>query len=199
MPGTKRRLLDAAVQLMLRQGFTATSVDEICENADLTKGSFFHYFKSKDDIGIGALEHYYARQKEQFAQSDFNRLVDPLERLHGLLDFLGEKMCGGGKLQGCLMGNLTQELALTHPRIRMACEEKLGHFAAFIETTVREAKAKHCPRAGFDPKSVATLFVSLMQGSMLLAKARQDKSLLAENLEHFRSYTDGLFAKGGRR
>ena len=198
LPDTKRRLLDAAVQLMWRQGFSATTVDAICDEAKLTKGSFFHYFKSKEEIGEGALEHYYERQKTLFAQSPFNRLDDPLERLYGILDFIGQTACGSGQTQGCLMGNLTQELALTHPRIRAACEEKFANFAGLIQAMLREVKAKHCPKAAFDPESVATLFVSLMQGSMLLAKARQDKSLLTENLEHFRRYVDILFGKTRR-
>ena len=198
MSDTKRRLLDAAVQLMLRRGFTATTVDEICAEADLTKGSFFHYFKSKDEIGEAALEHYFARQREKFAQAPFNGVADPLERLHGLLDFIGQAFNCGERAQCCLLGNFTQELALTHPRIRASCDDKLTKFAGVVETMLREAKTKHGSHAKFDPKSVATLFVSLMQGSMLLAKARQDKSVLAENLEHFRGYVDGLLAKGGR-
>ena len=88
VPDTKRRLLDAATGLMMQQGFTATSVDEICEQAKLTKGSFFHYFKSKEEIGEGALDHYFDRQKAMFFQADFNKLADPLERLNGLLDFI---------------------------------------------------------------------------------------------------------------
>ena len=199
MPDTKRRLLDATLQLMTRQGFTATTVDDICAEAGLTKGSFFHYFKSKDEIGEGVLDFYCARQQEQFAGAKFNQLADPLERLHGFLDFFGENMGGSGKTQGCLMGNLTQELALTHPRMRARCEEKFGKLTGLVGHLVGEAKAKHALKADFDPEGVAVMFISLLQGSMLLAKARQDKSLLADNLAHFRAYLDSLFGKSGRR
>jgi len=199
VPDTKRRLLDAATGLMMQQGFTATSVDEICEQAKLTKGSFFHYFKSKEEIGEGALDHYFDRQKAMFFQADFNKLADPLERLNGLLDFIAERVVGTDKVQGCLMGNLTQELALTHPRIRASCNEKFTMLAGMIEGMLREARTKQRAKTDFDPKSVATLFVSLMQGSMLLAKVRQDKSVLKENLGHFRAYVDALFTDPKRR
>jgi TetR/AcrR family transcriptional repressor of nem operon len=195
LPDTKRKLLDATLQLMLRQGFTATSVDQICAEAGVTKGSFFHYFKSKEEIGEGVLEYYSARQQERFAQAPFNQLADPLERLHGFLDFIGENARGCG----CLMGTLTQELALTHPRVRTQCGEKFARLAGLVGQMLREAKAKHHPKAGFDPDSVALLFISLMQGSMLLAKARPDKPLLTDNLAHFRAYVDSLFEKDGRR
>jgi TetR/AcrR family transcriptional repressor of nem operon len=199
MPDTKRRLLDATLQLMTRQGFTATTVDDVCTEAGLTKGSFFHYFKSKDEIGEAVLDYYCARQQEMFAGAKFMQLADPLERLHGFLDFFSENMVGSGKMQGCLMGNLTQELALTHPRMRAQCGEKFGKFAGLVGQILSEAKARHAPKADFDPEGVAVMFVSLLQGSMLLAKARQDKSLLADNLAHFRAYLDSLFGRTGRR
>jgi TetR/AcrR family transcriptional repressor of nem operon len=198
MPETKRRLLEAAVQLMLRQGFTATTVDQICAEADLTKGSFFHYFKSKDEVGESALDYFHGKQQERFAGAKFNQLSDPLERIHGLLDFITEMAGPGQPVRGCLMGNLAQELAQTHPRIRARCDEKFSGFAGFIEATLREAKTKHRPNAKFDPKGVSLLFVSLLQGSMLVAKTRQDSALIADNLEHFRSYVDGLFDKARR-
>lgn len=194
MPDTKRRLLDAAMNLMLRQGFTATTVDQICAEADLTKGSFFHYFKTKEEIGEGALDHFYGRQQQQFAEAEFVRLADPLERIHGLLDFVIQKM-NGPQAKSCLCGNLAQELAHSHPRFRSSCDEKFSGFAKLIETTLREAKAKHKAKLDFDPESVSLLFVSLMQGSILLAKTMQDTKLIAHNLEHFRSYVDTLFGK----
>lgn len=193
LPDTKRKLLEAAVRLMSCQGFSATTVDEICAEAGLTKGSFFHYFASKDEIGEGALEHYSEQQREMFARAPFSQLADPLERLHGMLDFIGQNMGASDKVRGCLMGNLAQELAHTHPRIRACCEDKFKCIAGMVQAMLREAMAKHRPKAGFDPESVATLFVSLMQGSLLLAKTRQDKSVILENLEHFRVYVDTWF------
>jgi TetR/AcrR family transcriptional repressor of nem operon len=199
LPETKRRLLDATMQLMLRQGFSATTVDQICAGADLTKGSFFHYFDSKDEIGEEVLDHFFEQQQQQFAGARFNALADPLEKLHGLLDFIIEGVRSMPQMPGCLIGNFAQELAHTHPRIRSQCDDKFTRFSQLIQTMLREAKAKYCPKAGFDPEGVSLMFVSLLQGSMLLVKARQDKALLAENLEHFRSYVDMLFGKSRRR
>jgi TetR/AcrR family transcriptional repressor of nem operon len=197
MPDTKRRLLDATMKLMLKQGFTATTVDQICAEADLTKGSFFHYFKTKDEIGEGTLDHFYSRQQQQFAGAKFVKLADPLEKIHGLLDFVIQSM-KSPQTQSCLCGNLAQELAHTHPRFRASCDEKFSGFAKFIQTALREAKAKHRPKTEFDPESVSLMLVSLMQGSILLAKTMQDAKLIAHNLEHFRSYVDTLFGRARR-
>lgn len=195
LPEAKRRLLDAAMQLMIRQGFTATTVDEICGEAKLTKGSFFHYFKTKEEIGEAALDHYWEAQRAAFLNAEFTRITDPLERLHGFLDFMIQMVRRGPLSQGCLMGNLTQELAHTHPAIRQKCEARFGHFVGNISKTLQAAKAKYRPKADFDPDSVGTLFVSLMQGSILLAKARQDPRPLVDNLNHFRAYVDSLLGQ----
>lgn len=195
LPDAKRRLLDASMQLMIRQGFTATTVDEICAEARLTKGSFFHYFKSKEEIGEATLDHYWEAQRAAFQNAEFTRLTDPLERLHGFLDFMTQMVKRGPLSQGCLMGNLTQELAHTHPAIREKCEARFNHFVGNIAATLRAAKAKYRPKAEFDPDSVGTLFVSLMQGSILLSKARKDPRPVIENLGHFRAYVDGLLGQ----
>ena len=70
---TKEKLLDAAMKLMLAQGFEATSVDEIIAGAEATKGSFFHFFKSKEALGKAALERFVRRQMEMFQAARFKR------------------------------------------------------------------------------------------------------------------------------
>src|SRR5438445_9036880 len=86
-PLTKQKLLDAAQELMLAKGFTATSVDEICDTASLTKGSFFHYFESKEHLGRAVVEHFYAWRRQMFEQAPFHQIKDPLERVFGRIDF----------------------------------------------------------------------------------------------------------------
>jgi len=59
LPETKRKLVDAGVNLMRRRGFNATTVDDICAAAGVTKGAFFHYFKSKDDLATAAVIRFH--------------------------------------------------------------------------------------------------------------------------------------------
>src|SRR6516164_7584070 len=84
---TKQKLLDAAEELMLAKGYTATSVDEICTAAGLTKGSFFHYFEGKEHLGRVVAERFYAARKQMFASAPFHQKKDPLERVLGRIDF----------------------------------------------------------------------------------------------------------------
>src|SRR6516162_5022333 len=77
---TKQKLLDAALELMLAKGYTATSVDDVCTAAGLTKGSFFHYFESKEDLGKAVAERFYAGMHASLQSAPFLQEPDPLDR-----------------------------------------------------------------------------------------------------------------------
>src|SRR6266498_4770262 len=85
-PVVRQRLLDAARDLMLRDGFTATGVADICAAAGVTKGSFFHYFESKDAIGAAALMSFGADLGAAFATAAFQSDPDPLRRIEGYIE-----------------------------------------------------------------------------------------------------------------
>src|SRR5262245_33438101 len=87
---TRNKVPDAAQELMLAKGYSATSVDEVCQAAGLTKGSFFHYFPGKEDMGIAVAERFYAARRQAFEEAPFRRLPDPLDRALGQVDFFLE-------------------------------------------------------------------------------------------------------------
>ena len=87
---TKRKLLAAAQNLMLAKGFTATTVDDVCESARLTKGSFFHYFETKEALGKAVLDRYVSTMFQAIQDAPFLKKDDPLQRIYGYVDFLIE-------------------------------------------------------------------------------------------------------------
>src|SRR5712664_2720420 len=110
LPETKRKLVDAGVNLMRNRGFNATTVDDICAAAGVTKGGFFHYFKSKADLATAAVIRFNELKAQQFADAPFRRLPDPLERVFGRLDFAKESWGRNkGLTKGCLVGMFAQE------------------------------------------------------------------------------------------
>ena len=196
LPETKRRLVDAGVKLMRAQGYNATTVDDICAAAGVTKGGFFHYFKSKEEIAKAAVTRFHHGQAADFQDAPFRKLADPLDRVFGRLDFLKESTGGDRRLtKGCLIGMLAQELSLTNPELRRACGDMFSRIINNFETDLAEAKAAHAPKAGFDPKAVAMLYVSVVQGSLMLAKASGSNDIFMENIEQFRAYLQGLFGR----
>jgi TetR/AcrR family transcriptional repressor of nem operon len=193
-PETKRKLVDAGVNLMRSRGFNATTVDEVCAAAGVTKGGFFHYFKSKDDLATAAITRFHELRARESADAPFRRLADPLERVFGRLDFAKESWGGNrGLTKGCLVGMFAQELSFTNPELRLVCDDRFARVAKDFETDLAEAKALYAPRAAFVPTRLAMLYVSIVQGSLMLAKAAESNRVLVENIEQFRAYLQTLF------
>lgn len=192
---TKEKLLEAAQQLMLVKGFPATTVDEICETAGFTKGSFFHYFESKEQLGKEVLDRFYCSLQQKVQQGSFRKNSDPLQRVYGYVDRFIEMSKNPELPSGCLLGNFTQELSDTHPEIRSLCAQRFAEWAAALKHDLDEAKTKYAPKAPFDTQSLAEYFIAVMQGSQILATAKQDKRVFEQNLQHFRRYIKNLFEK----
>lgn len=191
---TKRHLLDAGITLMRRKGFNATSVDEICLEAEVTKGAFFHYFKSKEDLAKAALLWFQENRTASFAEAPFRKLADPLDRLYARLDYAKESYCDPNhRTKGCLFGMFAQEISFINPALRSLCLDAFLANAADLEKDLAEAKAIHAPHAAFNPKNVAMFYISIVQGSLILAKASESNAVFVENIEQFRTYLQSLF------
>ncbi|HET6465945.1 MAG TPA: TetR/AcrR family transcriptional regulator [Nitrospiria bacterium] len=189
----REKLLDAAQRLMLVKGYPATTIDEICSAAKLTKGSFFHYFESKEDLGKALLDRYAsAGQRMEWSALRMNNR-DPLERVYGYLDFSARLYQRPHGRNGCLLGNFAQELSDTHPEIRSLCAKRFDEWAAMFKRALDEAKIKHRPRATLDTQGLAEHFIAVLEGSLILGKAHRDMGIVRKNLRHFKQYLKMVF------
>lgn len=198
-PAAREALLETAQQLMLAKGYTATSVDEICEGAHLTKGSFFHYFECKEHLGNAVLERYVSSMFQAVQSAPFMKKSDPLQRLYGYIDYMIELSKDPERHLGCLLGNFAQILSDTHPEIRTQCA---GHFNAWVDMLKRELDAAKTAYkvTGVDTGTLADHFVALFEGSLMLAKTRRDAEVVTSNLRQFKNYVRTLFEdSNGRR
>src|ERR1035437_9753971 len=107
-PPSRTRLLDAALDLVRAKGYAATTVDDICHRAGVTKGSFFHHFKSKDDLELCAGAHWEAKTASLFAAAGYHQAEDPLDHLLGYVDFRAAILTGELPDYTCLLGTLVQ-------------------------------------------------------------------------------------------
>jgi TetR/AcrR family transcriptional repressor of nem operon len=192
-PATRRRLIDAAQSLMLSKGFVATSVDEICSHAGVTKGTFFHYFESKEELGKATIDRFASCQEDRFLEA-CSEIKDPLERVYRWID-CAIRASRDPSLQGCLVGTFAQEISDTHPALRRCCEQVFLRFVAAVGKDLALAKARHAPQAPFDEQSLGGLFLALVQGSLLVRKATGDRKQMEKNLLHLKSYLKELFGK----
>lgn len=191
---TKLKLLDATQNLMLTKGFTATSLDEICNAAAVTKGSFFHYFASKEELGKAVLTHYMAAHFQALQAAPFRKKRDPLERVYGHIDYIILMSRDSAALRGCLLGNFAQDLCGSHPAIGEQCAHHFDQWAEALKCDLDAAKLKHAPDATFSTQSLAEHFIVIIEGALILVKAKQDGKILGQQLRHFKRYLQSLFA-----
>jgi TetR/AcrR family transcriptional repressor of nem operon len=187
--------------LVYTKGYTATRVEDICEAAGLTKGSFFHHFKSKEDLALAAADHFAAMADSAFATAPYQSAPDPLDRLLGYVDFRIAILQGALPDFTCLLGTMDQDAYETHPVIRSACDRHISEHAAAVAQDISEAKRRYAPKAPWSAESLALFTQAVIQGAFVLAKAKKGPEIAAEYLGHLRRYLEAQFKptpnKGG--
>ena len=193
-PTARAKLLDAALQVIRAQGYSATSVDDLCRAAGVTKGGFFHHFKSKEDLAVAAAGHFSTMAEGLFSNAPYRALDDPLDRLLAYIDFRRSILMGALPDFTCLLGTMVQETYDTHPEIRAACEKGISDHAATVETDIAEAMAKYGVSGPWTAESLGLYTQAVLQGAFILAKAKRGPAIAEECVDHLRSYIEMIFA-----
>jgi TetR/AcrR family transcriptional repressor of nem operon len=192
---SKAKFLDAALHVIRAKGYSATRIEDICDAAGLTKGSFFHHFKTKEELALAAADHFAAMADRAFATAPYQRAADPLDRLLGYVDFRGALLQGELPDFTCLLGTMVQEVYDTHPAIRAACERHISAHAAAVARDIAEAKRSYAPNAPWTPQSLGLFTQGVIQGAFVLAKAKHGARIAAECLSHLRRYLETQFER----
>jgi TetR/AcrR family transcriptional repressor of nem operon len=187
------KLLETAFRLIRRKGYASTSVDELCDDAGVSKGSFFHYFPSKEALAVAAAHQWTERNVGFFGEARYHRLSDPLERILGYIEFRRSLLRGEVPEFTCLVGTMVQEAFSSNPEIREACRKSIFSHAQGLEEDLRAAIKAHPPARPVDAKSLALHTQAVIQGAFILAKASGDAKVADQSLVHLKNYVSLLF------
>jgi TetR/AcrR family transcriptional regulator, transcriptional repressor for nem operon len=193
--GARSKLLEAAIEIIRQKGYAATSVDELCTGAGVTKGAFFHHFPSKDSLAVAAANQWQELSDALFAAAPYHRFDDPLDRILGYLDFRKAMLRGDVAEFSCLAGTMLQEAYQTHPNIRLACDATIGSHAAAVESDIADAMKRYQIRAPWTAKSLALHTQAVLQGAFILAKAKGSAAVVEASIDHLRRYVEFLFCR----
>jgi TetR/AcrR family transcriptional repressor of nem operon len=196
---TRGKLLAAARNVIRAKGYTATSVDDICAAAGLTKGSFFHHFDSKEALGIAAVEAFEAMAETLFGAAPYQASEDPRERIFGYVDLRIAMLTGEISQYTCLIGTTVQEIYQTHPALRATCDRMLSEHVGMLTRDLAAAKARYAPAAPWKPESVGYFMQCVLQGGFIFTKAQQNASVAAASLRHLRAYLETLLGQPKNR
>ncbi|WP_426165559.1 TetR/AcrR family transcriptional regulator [Sandarakinorhabdus sp. DWP1-3-1] len=189
------RLLDAATDLVRRQGFGGTSVDALCAHAAVTKGAFFHHFASKEALGVAAAQHWTDHAAALFGAGAWHADPDPVARVLGYVDFRRDLIVGSPAEFTCLAGTMVQELHETSPAIRDACRASIYGHAATLEADLAAAIAARGV-TGVTAEGLALHTQAVLQGGFILSKASGDTVPALASIDHLRRYLVLLFGEG---
>ncbi len=193
---SKTRLLDATLLVVRAKGHAATRIEDICAEAGVTKGSFFHHFKSKDDLMMQAVAHWDAMTSGLFANHPYHAMADPLERLLAYLDLRKALLEGELREITCFVGTIAQEAYQTRPDIVRACGQNICKHAATLEADIEAAMAAHRVQGDWTARSLALHTQAVIQGAFVLVKATGDVAVAAQSIEHLQRYLKHLFLGG---
>lgn len=187
------KLLEAALSVFRAKGHAATTVDDICARAGVTKGSFFHHFKSKEDLVLSAVAYWNEWTGAIFASAPYHKASDPRDRILGYIEFRLAILDRDVPEFTCLLGTLVQEIYATHPSVRQACDAGMASHIATLTRDIEEAKKIYAPHARWSPQSLGYFMQSVLQGSFIFAKSTQGADVARENLSHLKRYVEMLF------
>ncbi len=180
---TKDKLIDTAVTLFAMKGFNNTGIAEILTQVGVPKGSFYHYFKSKEDLGLAVIDHYGDVLCKGLATSLQTSQGAPLVRLRQYFDealaYFGEHF---GRCN-CLLGNLGQELALQSDTMRAAIGRHYLRVEMLIADCLTEAKANGELASSADETLLARQLFAAWEGCLVRAKLAQTTQPLRELLD----------------
>ncbi|MFW0778031.1 MAG: TetR/AcrR family transcriptional regulator [Rickettsiales bacterium] len=183
-PSTREKILDATTELLWQQSYGAVSVDEICKEASVKKGSFYHYFPSKVDVVIESFERQWEMSRPFFDEI-FSPSLKPLDRLKKLCDAAyerqKEKAEKYGKVLGCPYMACGSELSTQDERIRQKMDELFGRTSKYYESLIRDARAEGLTSAT-NAKIMGQEMQSYIAGVMYQAKIKNDLEVIRRDL-----------------
>lgn len=178
----RMRLIEAARNVIFAHSYEGVSVDELCAAASVAKSSFYHFFSSKQDLVLAAIESQWQWFEQTVLTPTFSHHLPPQERILLFFDLVLERQQAqkqaSGHMYGCPAGNLTLEMSTQDELIRARVEQFFQAWLGYFEQMLAEAKEQGIVPATLDTAATAQALLAYFEGVMLLAKGRNDPSLL---------------------
>lgn len=190
----RARLIAAARDLVRRNGFAATSVDDLCAAAGVTKGAFFHHFASKEALGVALIDDWTETTGAMFAAHPYNSLSDPLDRVFCYLDLRREILGQPIHDFSCVAGTTVQEVYASSTAMREAAARSVRSGFDHVRPHLAAALAAH-PVPGVTAEGLAQQFQVAVQGGIILAKALNDPEPARAAFDHLEHYLRLVFGR----
>jgi TetR/AcrR family transcriptional repressor of nem operon len=168
---TREHILDVGGRIVHHKGYTATGLQEILSEAGVPKGSFYFYFKSKEEFGLALIDHYRTMLANQVGPILRDESQAPLDRLARFFLWFRDNFEREGFIKGCPLGNLTQEMGDVNLAFREKLHASLENLIKAVTIVLKQASERGELASGLEPEATARFIISAWQGALLRMKA----------------------------
>ena len=196
---TREKILDAAQDLVLDRGYVGMTVEHVLDRVGITKGAFFHHFKTKDDLAKALLRRFAHRDAQVYSETRerAEKLSDdPLQQMLIFIR-LFEDMFGELKepYPGCLFASYLYELQQFDDETRGLIRDSFIKWRELLKEKFEAILRKYPAQTKVDAASLADAFTVVLEGAFITGKAMNEPEVVSEQLRHFRNYVELLFRK----
>lgn len=189
---TRKRLINAAAEEIRRNGFRATSIDQILQQTGVTKGALYHHFSNKLELGYAVVEEVYRSHTLEGWGPVLQHAENPIDAILGILRRNGDRTKGDMLNCGCPLNNLAQEMAPVDEGFRARIEAVFQDWRNIIDEALSRGKENGTVRGNVDTEKTAIFIVSVVEGAIGSAKNAQDCRVLSACMEGLAHYLEAL-------
>ncbi len=177
----KEQILEAATRLMALQGYHRTALDDVLRESGAGKGNFYHYFRSKEDLGYAIVDRLLGQLQARVLTPIFGALdAAPLTQVEAFLEQILAIQRARNGVGGCPLGNLAAELADAHEGFRQRLARAFNRWRECLGAALARAQADGALAADVDADGLARFLVAGLEGAILLTKVQKDIRIMED-------------------
>lgn len=191
---TRAKLIEAARDLFMIQGYHSTGISQILKRAEVNSGSLYYFFPTKEDLLLSVLEWYRDHIEEDLLAIHTAHVSDPIEKIFALLDGYRQMLHMFEYEMGCPIGNLALEVTNTHPAVRSLLLVNFEQWVDSVEGFLNEAQDR-LPE-DLDRRALAVHILATMEGGVMLARTYRSLRVFDNAIGQLRDYIERLLVIG---
>ncbi|MDY0236597.1 MAG: TetR family transcriptional regulator C-terminal domain-containing protein [Gudongella sp.] len=179
----KNKIIEKSMDLIYRGGYHGTGIQQIADAAGIPKGSFYYYFKNKEDYAVECLLFFFSQMKENNMRFLSDSDINPLKRILVFFEANIKDLEDVGLIKGCLIGNLTEEMGDQNDLIAEVAENIQVEITSEISRCIREEQELVGIKTGLDQDMIADFIINNWQGALIRMKSARNRRPLDIFLE----------------
>jgi TetR/AcrR family transcriptional repressor of nem operon len=189
---TRKRIIGCAAELIYGKGYAKTTIDDVIKGAGVTKGSFYHHFSSKEELGCAVIESASSYTLKSLSKPLQDPSLSSFERTAIILRQIQALVEAAGCSRGCILGNLALEMSHDHEDFRLRVAAAFASWSSLICGQLEDMKSQGLLPDDFDCPAFADFAVAAIEGGIMMSKVKQDPLPMRHSVEMVLESLEGM-------